>query len=72
MHGLSDNSVRSVLSYVLYGFTFARAFNLSRPLVLNGGSLGTSMMEHLNKISDSKINHSLSHKLTFLLPGSIC
>ena len=44
MHGLSDNSVRSVyLSYVLYGFAFAS------PLVLNGGRLETSIMVQIQK-----------------------
>ena len=61
VHGLSDEI--SLLwvhsSYVFYGFTFANAFNLYHPLILNGGSLGTSvifiLMEHLNKIADSKM-----------------
>ena len=44
------------------------------PLVLNGDSMGTSVIfgTHLNRIADSKINLSSSRKLTFMLPDSMC
>ena len=58
VHGLSDYSV-IYPKYVLYGFAFANAFNLYHLLILNGGSLGTSvifiLMVHLNKFADSKM-----------------
>ena len=61
VHGLSDYSVRSVylrvhLSYVLY----ASFLTFINPLLLNGDSLGTSVIfgTHLNRIADSKINLS--------------
>ena len=43
------------------------------PLLLNGDSLGTSVIfgTHLNRIADSNINLSSSRKLTFMLPDSM-
>ena len=52
MHGLSDNSVTSVTWYPMYYMaSLLHAFNLYYPLVLNGGSLGTSV---IFTIADSK------------------
>ena len=61
VHGLSDCSVRSVyLEYIYPMYYMASLLTCINPLVLNGDSLGTSVIlgTHLNRIADSKINLS--------------
>ena len=63
VHGLSDYSVRSVyLEYIYPMYYMASLLTFNNPLVLNGGSMGTSVIfgTHLNRIADSKINLSWS------------
>ena len=58
VHGLSDYSVRSVYLDSLY--YMASLLTFINPLLLNGDSLGTSVIfgTHLNRIADSNINLS--------------
>ena len=58
VHGLSDCSVRSVYLDSLY--YMASLLTFINPLLLNGDSLGTSVIfgTHLNRIADSNINLS--------------
>ena len=61
VHGLSDYTVRSVyLEYIYPMYYMASLFTFINPLLLNGDSLGTSVIFgiHLNRIADSKINLS--------------
>ena len=69
VHGLSDYSVRSEYMYPLY--YMASLLTFINPLLLNGDSLGTSVIfgAHLNRIADSNINLSSSRKLTIMLPA---
>ena len=72
VHGLSDYSVRSV--YFIYSLYYmALLLTFINPLLLNGDSLGTSVIfgTHLDRIADSNINLSCSRKLTFMLPYSM-
>ena len=57
--------------YSLY--YMASLLTFINPLLLNGDSLGTSVIfgTHLNRIADSNINLSCSRKLTFMLPYSM-
>ena len=61
VHGLSDYlySVRSVyLEYIYPMYYMASLLTFINPLLLNGDSLGTSVIfgTQLNRIADSKIN----------------
>ena len=69
VHVLSDYSVRSEYIYPLY--YMASLLTFINPLLLNGDSLGTSVIfsTHLNRIADSNINMSSSRKLTLKLPA---
>ena len=61
VHGLSDYTVRSVyLQYIYPMYYMASLLTFINPLLLNGDSLGTSVIFgiHLNRIADSKINQS--------------
>ena len=63
VHGLSDYTVRSVyLEYIYPMYYMASLLTFINPLLLNGDSLGTSVILifgiHLNRIADSKINLS--------------
>ena len=61
VHGLSDYTVRSVyLDYIYPMYYMASLLTFINPLLLNGNSLGTSVIFgiHLNRIADSKINLS--------------
>ena len=60
VHGLSDYSVRSVYLECIYPMYYMASLFYINPLVLNGDSLGTSVVfgTHLNRIADSKINLS--------------
>ena len=61
VHGLSDYSVRSIyVEYIYPMYYMASLLTFINPLVLNGDSLGTSVIfgTHLNRIADSKINLS--------------
>ena len=74
VHGLSDYSVRSVYLECIYPLYYmASLLTFINPLLLNGDSLGTSVIfgTHLNRIADSNINLSSSRKLTFMLPDSM-
>ena len=74
VHGLSDYSVRSVYLECIYSLYYmASLLTFINPLLLNGDSLGTSVIfgTHLNRIADSNINLSCSRKLTFMLPYSM-
>ena len=69
VHGLSDYSVRSVYLEYIYPFYYmASLLTFINPLLLNGDSLGTSV---IFGIADSNINLSSSRKLTFMLPDSM-
>ena len=60
-YGLSDYSVRSVfLEYIYSLYYMASLLTFINPLLLNGDSLGTSVIfgTHLNRIADSNINLS--------------
>ena len=74
VHGLSDNSVRSVYLECIYSLYYMASFlTFINPLLLNGDSLGTSVIfgTRLNRIAYSNINLSSSRKLTFMLPDSM-
>ena len=76
VHGLSDYSVRSVYLEYIYNYPLyyiASLLTFINPLLLNGDSLGTSVIfgTHLNRIADCNINLSSSRKLTFMLPDSM-
>ena len=61
VHGLSDYSVRSVYLECIYPLYYmASLLTFINPLLLNGDSLGTSVIfgTHLNRIADSNINLS--------------
>ena len=61
VHGLSDYSVRSVYLECIYSLYYmASLLTFINPLLLNGDSLGTSVIlgTHLNRIADSNINLS--------------
>ena len=61
VHGLSDYSARSVyLEFIYPVYYMVSLLTCINPLVLNGDSLGTSVIfsTHLNIIADSKINLS--------------
>ena len=61
VHGLSDYSMRSIyLEYIYPMYYMASLLTLMNHLLLNGDSLGTSVIfgTHLNRIADSKINLS--------------
>ena len=61
VHGLSDYSARSVyIEYIYPMYYIASLLTFINPLVLNGDSLGTSVIfsTHLDRIADSKINLS--------------
>ena len=57
VHGLSDYSY---LEYIYPMYYMASLLTFINPLLLNGDSLGTSVIfgTHLNRIADSKINLS--------------
>ena len=65
---------RSVYLEYIYPFYYmALLLTFINPLLLNGDSLGTSVIfgTHLNRIADCNINLSSSRKLTFMLPDSM-